>query len=419
MAKKLAYQQKIQLQREAARLFSPRTPIAVADLFSGRFDQVLKLNATISQPGAHAIIYGERGVGKTSLANVAPITYSLEAKESLHRIVAPRIACDSTDSFDSLWRKVFGGIRITSASQPVGYVTGRVDDEIHPLVEDLQPNSLAPSDVLSVLNDLGKICSLVVTLDEFDRLPKGDVPLLVADTIKALSDNNVSATIVIVGVGDSIAELVRGHESIGRHIVEIPLPRMSREELEKIVEDRLPKLGMTIERSALKLISLVCAGLPYYTHLLGQHAVCKTIFDDKTNVAKEDVNAAMKKAIEDSEREMKAAYYEATHSRQPNTFFSSTLAACALTTHDEFGYFTAASVRQPLGTIRGTPTDIPDFSSHLERFCKKEKGAILQQIGQKHQRRYRFRDPLMQPFVIIRSLDDRIITEEHIKTFAS
>ncbi len=413
----MSYERKIELQRESAELFSPRTPIAAKDLFSGRYEQVLKLNATISQPGAHAIIYGERGVGKTSLANIGPITFCLETKESLERIVAPRVACDSTDSFDSLWRKVFRGIMVTSESIPLGFIFNTTEDQ-HPLLDDLNVNEFTPGEVLTILKQLGQCCHLVITIDEFDRLPHGKVPQLIADTIKSLSDNNVPVTIVLVGVGDSISELVKGHESVGRHMVEIPLPRMSRPELEKIVKDRLPKLQMTIGEQALKFISLVCAGLPYYTHLLGQHAVCQAILSEHTHVTKSHVDAAMKKAIEDSEREMKSAYYEATHSRQPNTYFATTLAACALTLHDEFGYFTAAAVRNPVERIRGIQADIPTFSAHLERFSMKEKGGILQQTGQKHQKRYRFRDPLMQPFVIIRSLDDGIITAEQINEFA-
>jgi Cdc6-like AAA superfamily ATPase len=410
----LDYNEKTLKQRKAGQLFSPRTPITGTELFSGRYDQILKLNSTIAQPGAHAIIYGERGVGKTSLANIAPMAYSVQINTDPDQVVAPRVACDSTDSFDSLWRKVFKEITIVGDKTPMGLIP-HLEDDSHSLLDDISEGKLTPGEVMTVLKMLGKQCHLIIALDEFDRLPKGEVPQLVADLIKSLSDNNIPATIIIVGVGDSIAELVRGHESVGRHIVEVPLPRMSRSELEKIILDRLPKLDMTIETSALKFISLVCSGLPYYTHLLAQHAVCMAISKDASVVSKHYVDAAMKKAIGDSEREMKSAYYEATHSRQPRTFFAETLAACALADHDEFGYFTAANIREPLGRIRKLETDIPTFTAHLERFCKKEKGAILQQSGDKHQRRYRFRDPLMQPFIIIRSLDDKKITVEEIK----
>lgn len=299
--------------------------------------------------------------------------------------------------------------------RPVGYVVNEIT-ESYPFLDTLDIAQFTPGIVQEILGRLGRECRLIVTFDEFDRLPSGEVPKLMADTIKTLSDNSIQATIIIVGVGDSVSELVRGHESVGRHIVEVPLPRMSRDELERIVLARLPQLQLTISDSALKYISLVCAGLPYFTHLLGQHAVCAAIDTWQSVIEIQHVEAAMKRAIEDSEREMKTAYYSATLSRHPNNQFPNTLAACALAPHDDFGYFTAAAVREPLRTIKGRvdAPAIPDFAQHLVRFCDPEKGAILQVTGQMHQRRYRFRDPLMQPFVIIRSLADGVITLDQI-----
>jgi hypothetical protein len=95
--------------------------------------------------------------------------------------------------------------------------------------------------------------------------------------------------------------------------------------------------------------------------------------------------------------------------------FNQTLGACALAQHDELGYLTAASDRDSLGIINGHLCSIPSFNDHLDRFCEVDKGRKLESSGKKHQRRYRFHDPLMQPFVIIRSLAEGIITVEHIK----
>src|SRR4051794_9426716 len=41
---------KLEKQRTAGQLFSPRTPISATELFSGRYEQILKLSAAISQP---------------------------------------------------------------------------------------------------------------------------------------------------------------------------------------------------------------------------------------------------------------------------------------------------------------------------------------------------------------------------------
>ena len=48
--------------------FTPGAPIDSRDLFAGRTRQIDKAINTIFQRGQHAIIFGERGVGKTSLA---------------------------------------------------------------------------------------------------------------------------------------------------------------------------------------------------------------------------------------------------------------------------------------------------------------------------------------------------------------
>ena len=53
-----------------AEVFTPATPIDRVDLFAGRAIQRSQVIDAVFRPGTHAILYGERGVGKTSLASV-------------------------------------------------------------------------------------------------------------------------------------------------------------------------------------------------------------------------------------------------------------------------------------------------------------------------------------------------------------
>ncbi len=50
--------------------FSPGAPVQERDLFAGRIEQLRALVDSVQQRGRHAIVFGERGVGKTSLANI-------------------------------------------------------------------------------------------------------------------------------------------------------------------------------------------------------------------------------------------------------------------------------------------------------------------------------------------------------------
>jgi DNA polymerase III gamma/tau subunit len=51
-------------------VFTPSAPIDNQALFAGRVNQLNRIIGAVSQRGQHAILFGERGVGKTSLANV-------------------------------------------------------------------------------------------------------------------------------------------------------------------------------------------------------------------------------------------------------------------------------------------------------------------------------------------------------------
>jgi hypothetical protein len=68
-----------------------------------------------------------------------------------------------------------------------------------------------------------------------------------AETVKALADDGVNVTVIIVGVSDSVSQLVRGHQSIIRCSEEVLMPRMNKDEVAELLNKRIPKLGMKLE----------------------------------------------------------------------------------------------------------------------------------------------------------------------------
>lgn len=54
---------------------------------------------------------------------------------------------------------------------------------------------------------------------------------------------------------------------------------------------------------------------------------------------------------------------------------------------------------------------IAHFEKHLRRFSSDEGGHILHKRGGDRKQQFRFRDPMMQPYVIIRGIKNKLIPD--------
>lgn len=377
---------------EAGRVFTPSSPVDEQSLFAGRKDQLRKVLDSINQKGQHCIIYGERGVGKTSMANVLA-SYLTPAQF----ILSPRVNCDSTDTFESVFKKLFDEIRLIQLVKVVGFNAQKSEDAV-PLSDF--GSTASPDNIRRILSILPQKSLTILILDEFDRLNR-DTKRAVADLIKTLSDHSANATIVLVGVADSVDQLIEEHQSIDRALVQVQMPRMSKEEIRQIIENGIARLKMTIDPSATERIMLLSQGLPHYAHLLCLYS-CRGALDNQSlNVNIDVVNASINRAIEGANQTIQTAWHRATSSPRKDNLFSKVLEACAMAQTDELGYFAMQDVRAPLRNITGKEYDIPSFAQHLNEFCDPKRGSVLTRTGQKRRHRYRFANPLMQPFVIM------------------
>ena len=85
------------------------------------------------------------------------------------------------------------------------------------------------------------------------------------------------------------------------------------------------------------------------------------------------------------------------------------LLACALAAEDEFGSFAPSDVREPLSRILRKPCKTAAFSRHLERLSSESRGGVLQRYGGAGTARYRFVNPLLQPYVAMRGLSEGLV----------
>jgi Cdc6-like AAA superfamily ATPase len=386
--------------------FRPAAPINTRDLFAGRTAQVSDIFGVTAQPGQHAVIYGERGVGKTSLATV-----TTELISTLHgatrRPFTARANCDTGDDYSSIWRKAFEQIQFLVQTPGFGFGS-ELQEAVETAGQYLPSENITPDDVRRVMQILSVHGPVVVFVDEFDRLPTNGAQTLFADTIKTLSDQMIDATIVVVGVADDVSELIAEHHSVERALVQIHMPRMSPAELAEIVNRGMETAEMTIADEATDRITRLSQGLPHYTHLLAQLAGNAALDEGRQNVILDDVETAIARAISRAQQSIMDAYHRATFSTR-TTLYPQVLLACALADGDEFGFFAAPDVRDPLTRIMGKPYDIPAFAQHLNELSEAKRGPILQKKGQVRRFRYRFVNPLVQPYVVMKGLSDELI----------
>ncbi|QKK07533.1 MAG: ATP-binding protein [Planctomycetota bacterium] len=404
---------------QAGEVFTPRTPISNSELFAGRWTEINQLVDAVNEVGLHVVLYGERGVGKTSLANVIPILIEVfDSKREPPRDskrIAVRGNANSTDTFSTAWEKVFDEIYWTEDAPSVGFrptpgvrvVTLR---EAYGLIN----RELTIEDVRRVLAGLP---GSVFVIDEFDRLPKPHASQF-TDLIKALADSAIDTTVMLVGVAETVDDLVRDHASIPRALIQIPLHPMKLKELRIILENAERKLQITFEDDASDRITFMSQGRPHYTHLVGLLSVRAACERRVSLITIADVSKGFEQAVQAVDHTISKLYDDATYSSHSDALWKPVLLACAVAAareSDPIGYFSPSAVVEPLSTVLGRQVQISTFNGHLGEFCE-DKRSMLGRTGQPRGYRYRFRDPLVPPYVLMRGVSEGMIRAKDLNS---
>ena len=383
-----------ELDVKLGQAFSPAAAISRRDLFHGRRAIIRRLIDAVVQAGQHAIIYGERGVGKTSAANVLSDFLRPITSET---IVSARVNCYGETTYRQIWESLFRDVGL-------------------PTKEEFSPFTV--SYVIDTLRQ-DKDRELIFIIDEFDRIQDPDIDTMFADTIKALSDFSVSTTLIVVGVADDVDDLIEEHQSVDRCLVQVHLSRMPVDELTEIVKSGISTVGMEISDEAVSQICTISLGLPHYAHALGLASGRAAIDEEEMLVETHHVSSAIETFIEESQQTILHQFGLATASPRRENFYFKVLTACALASTDDLGCFRAADVREPYSYIMGQDMQIPSYGRHLHGLSEADRGAVLQRLGRPHQYRFRFSNPLMQPYVLMRALRRGLIDLDDIATFTN
>ena len=382
----------------AQNLFNPKTPIDNDKLFAGRIMQISDILDTVYEKGGHAVIFGERGVGKTSLAKIV----DKKVASVIPQLRVTQISCGSEDDFYTIWGNAFNDFE-AGTQRPVDYFKA----------------SQNPYEIYNSLTDLDQSQYNLFIFDEFDRIDDNKTLVLMGDLIKHFSNSPINITIIIVGVGETLMDLFGGHESISRCCSQIKMPRMSFSELKEILTERIPKIGFSILSEVESAIIKLSQGMPGYVHLLGQLTLKSAIARRSKTLEMDDFKLALSQALEKTDYQTRDEYYKAISSANKDNKYKEVLLACALAESNELGHFYAGDIRNPYSKIRGKPMEIPNYAPNLNNLCQEGRGPALVKSGIKKRYQYRFSNPLLQPLTVMIGVHEEMIKFDQLPSFST
>ncbi len=268
--------------------FTPSQPVVDRRMFAGRIDVLTTLIRSLEDQRVHVILYGERGIGKTSLVHVL----AQAARDA--RYIVIYTSCGAGSNFDELFRAVAAEIPLLYHS---GFAPTDSESEQGRSVADLLPNGeVSPRQVSDVFAKIIGTRVLIV-LDEFDICESPDFRRNIAELIKNLSDRSVRVQLVIAGVAGDLTELVQHIPSIRRNIFALQVPKMTTAEVHSLIDNGQAVSAVGFEPSATDFITAVANGSPYIASLLSHHAGLAAVDKGRLKVGTEDVALAVDQAL--------------------------------------------------------------------------------------------------------------------------
>lgn len=284
---------------------SPARPIQNIENLVWRNEEFDRIQKALYMTGRHIFIYGDRGVGKTSLAATAAA--QLQGPDT-----SPiPVVCSRESSFEALLATMIVRARQAGkATRHTEYVEKppKVGEEknISKIVRDLKSGQ-DPIDALT-----GALAHHsehpVVVIDEFDRIEEVRERAKFADFIKQLGDRSTNVRIIFTGIGRSLQDLLGAHASAIRQLDTILLPMLPWEGRYEIVRNATKTFDLEIDESILIRIAAISDGYPWYVHKITEKMLWR-VFEDKEVIRQISWNH-YHAAVNDAVLESYASYTE-------------------------------------------------------------------------------------------------------------
>ncbi|WP_387692989.1 ATP-binding protein [Photorhabdus sp. RM71S] len=293
-------------------------PVRTPERLFGRDHQLEVIQLALHAEGRHVFIYGDRGVGKTSLAHTAANLVQSSDNKPIY------VSCDPESTLESIIESIYyQGIGNMPKSKYKSTTTLGInipgikaetslserEEQKRPIINNI-PSAVA------ALDFLGKKYSqkTVIVIDEFDLISNDEQRAKFGILLKQLSDGEVKVKIIFTGIGQSVTDLIGGHLSSQRQLEQIELERLNWTGRKLIITSAFEYFNIDIPSDISDRICALSDGFPYYVHLMCNKLLheCFKSKDTITQVNKELFLASLNAAVMSVEESLKQSYDMAT-----------------------------------------------------------------------------------------------------------
>jgi Cdc6-like AAA superfamily ATPase len=352
-------------EQALAAAFRPHYPIEDPGSFFGRQEELSRVKAGIREPGQHVIIYGERGAGKTSLANVAT---------SGNKTV--KIFCEKEVDFHRLAKHI---VQEYQKVDPERLVYDAQKDRVTVEGAVLPLSALDGNALRSVLHPTSP---LILILDELDRIKNASVIESLGEFAKNVSTYQKNITLIFVGVALTTDGLLKGHASVFRNLKNIPLGRMEDDELKEIINHGEAVLGIGFLPDIVIEIMELGDNMPYYLHLIATNAARVTLEDGATTVEQTHLNRGIQAAARDADHTLREAYDLAVLSVKGSEIYRYILWALASRSNASHKIADLKPAVDRYAKDEGNnPVSVQAIGQALKALASEKKGSIVSKHG--------------------------------------
>lgn len=386
-------------------MLSASRPIHKIEHLKGRDKELDDIKKGLYASGRHVFIFGDRGVGKSSLGQTAAIQYQTAGTTPIFVSGSPN------DTFNTIIANIVSQATSSQRTNDIKFIkTHSVELHGNKFNEGHESSGIDIAGSIRSIGDAVELLSQIagkqsekraVVIDEFDTILDAKERNKFASLLKQMGDRSVNLKFIFTGIGRSLDELLGAHQSAYRQLATVELPRLGWDARKEIVRSAVESFGMGLNDDVNWRIATMSDGFPYYIHLITEKILWAAFSSEETvsEIGWDLFNQGLTDAIMSTAAELKRPYEKAVLHREPE--FEDVVWATA--DHDDlfrslgdmFDSYKVIVGKRREGRI---PIDRSRFAIQVRKLKLAPYGAVLQH-EEGRPGWYSYREKMLRGFV--------------------